>query len=293
MLRLAALTLLVTVGVAQALPVDIDTAASVYRDAAIREQVRAALVTLPSQIKRLFESDHAAQLNAVQLDAVTAAAKRGFRIDVFETPALAVFAANLDAATVKKTELFLGSDLGKRMVAADLAVAVIEQKEIDRIMNGDVPIASTPQRDALVDKIEAATRSTQAAVQVFLTMGTAVAIGTAVGSGGDPGPVGERSRQAGEESRGALEQNMRQPLRRYLAYGYRDLSDQDLKKVLAFLESSAGKRYIRAYVASMDAGFNAMGRRCGEQLGESLRELAQAQLATTQRDDIPMALPRH
>jgi hypothetical protein len=35
----------------------------------------------------------------------------------------------------------------------------------------------------------------------------------------------------------------------------------------------------------MDAGFNAMGRRCGEQLGESLRELAQAQLAITRRDD--------
>ncbi len=107
MLRLAALILLVTAGVAQALPVDIDTAATVYQDAAIREQVRASLVTLPSQIRRLFESDHSAQLNAVQLDAVTAAAKRGFRIDVFETPALAVFAANLDPATVKKTELLL------------------------------------------------------------------------------------------------------------------------------------------------------------------------------------------
>jgi hypothetical protein len=37
----------------------------------------------------------------------------------------------------------------------------------------------------------------------------------------------------------------------------------------------------------MNAGFDAMGRRCGEQLGESLRELAQAQLATTQREDSP------
>jgi hypothetical protein len=37
----------------------------------------------------------------------------------------------------------------------------------------------------------------------------------------------------------------------------------------------------------MDAGFTAMGRRCGEQLGESFRELAQAQLATTRREDAP------
>jgi len=78
---------------------------------------------------------------------------------------------------------------------------------------------------------------------------------------------------------------MREPLRRYLAYGYRALSDSDLKHLLAFLESPAGKHYISAYMASLGAGFDAMGRRCGEQLGESLRELAQAQL------DIPTARP--
>ena len=80
---------------------------------------------------------------------------------------------------------------------------------------------------------------------------------------------------------------MRKPLRRYMAYGYRDLSDTDLKHVVSFMESTAGKHYVSAYIASMDAGFNAMGRRCGEQLGESFRELAQAQLATTQREDAP------
>ena len=53
--------------------------------------------------------------------------------------------------------------------------------------------------------------------------------------------------------------------------------DADLKHLLAFLESPAGKRYVSAYIASLGAGYDAMGRRCGEQLGESLRELAQAQ----------------
>jgi len=64
-----------------------------------------------------------------------------------------------------------------------------------------------------------------------------------------------------------------------MAYGYRDLSDADLKHLLSFMESSTGKRYVSAYNASMGAGFDAMGRRTGEQLGESLRELAQAQMA--------------
>jgi hypothetical protein len=287
MLRFVLLLALAADVHAAAAAVDIDTAAVVYQDAAIREQVRASLGAMPQQIRRLFEGDSTAKLNDEQLAAVTAAAKRGFRIDVFEAPALSVFASNLDAATVKKTEAFLSSDLGRRMVAADVAVSSMDQAEIDKVMNGETSAPTTPQREAIFDKLEHASRSTESAVQIFLSMGTAVAVGTAVGSGTDPGPVEERSQKAGEESRTALEENMRKPLRRYLAYGYRDLSDPDLKHVLAFLESTAGKRYVSAYIASMNAGFDAMGRRCGEQLGESLRELAQAQLATTQREDAP------
>ena len=73
---------------------------------------------------------------------------------------------------------------------------------------------------------------------------------------------------------------MHKPLLRYLAYGYRDLSEADLKHILAFLQSGTGKHFVAANIASMGAGFDAMGKRCGEQLGESFRELAQAQMAT-------------
>ena len=73
---------------------------------------------------------------------------------------------------------------------------------------------------------------------------------------------------------------MRVPLRRFLAYSYRDMSDGDLKHLLGFLESPPGKRYVSAYIASLGAGYNAMGRRCGEQVGESLREMAQVAVTT-------------
>jgi hypothetical protein len=260
--------------------VDIDAAAQLYADAATREQVRASLVPMPAHIRQLFMGNTSSALSDSQLAAVDAAAKRGFRIDVFEPPALHAFAANLDADSVKKTEAFLASDLGKRMVAADLALATLDEDTIDKVMDGKITAASTPQRDALFAKLEVATHSSESNVQIFLSMGTAVAQGAAIGSGMDPGPVGERARKSGEASRADFEQSMRLPMRRYLAYNYRDLSDIDLKGLLAFLQSSAGKRYVAANTAALEAGFNAMGKRCGEQLGESLRELAIAQLAT-------------
>jgi len=147
-------------------------------------------------------------------------------------------------------------------------------------MNGDISAPSTAQRNALFEKLERAERSSESTVQILLTMGLAVATGTAVGSGIDPGPVEQRTRKSSEASRQTLEENLREPMRRYMAYGYRDVSDADVKRVLLFLQSTAGKQYISAYLASLGAGFYAMGRRCGEQLGESFRELAMAQLAT-------------
>src|SRR5258708_30401226 len=131
-------------------------------------------------IRQRFSADPAAQLSDSQLNAVTAAAKRGFRIDVFEAPALSTLHANLDAATVKKTDTFLESDLGRRMVAADMATAKLDEPKIEKIMNGEITAPSTPERDALFDKLEQASRSTESTVQIFLSMGQAWADGHAV-----------------------------------------------------------------------------------------------------------------
>ena len=288
MIRFALLSLLsLTANVyAAESTVDIDTAAKLYQAAAMREQVRASLGAMPEHIRQLFATDSSTKLTDPQLAAVSAAAVRGFRIDVFEAPALQAFANHLDAATVGKTQAFLTSELGRRVVTADVALATLGETNIDKVMNGQIAAPSTPKRDALFDKLERATHSTESTVQIFLNMGQAVAVGTAIGSGMDPAVVQDRARKSGEASRVGLEENMRLPMRRFMAYGYRDLTDADLQHVLAFVQSNPGKRYVAAYNEAMGAGFDAMGRRTGEQLGESLRELALAELAPQ-----PQAMP--
>ncbi|HEY3852437.1 MAG TPA: hypothetical protein VGL87_15790 [Steroidobacteraceae bacterium] len=267
--------------------VDIDTAATIYQAAQVREQVRASLGTMPAQIRQLFERDVSAKLSDEQLAAVTAAAERGFRIDVFETSALSALAQNLDPSTVAKTQAFLSSDLGKRMVADDLASATMGQANIDKVMNGEISVPSTPKREAVVEQLERAAKSTESTVDVFLSMGQAVAVGTAIGSGLDQTSIAERAKKSGDAGRAELEDSMRLPMRRFLAYSYRDMSDSDLKHLLSFLKSPAGVRYVNAYNASMGAGFDAMGKRTGERLGESLREIAQAKLEQPVRNSPP------
>jgi len=166
MFRFVLLMIVSTGAYAAQSTVDIETAAKIYQDAAIRDQVRASLGAMPAHIRQLFSADTAAKLSDQQLNAVTEAAKKGFRIDVFEVPALGALAANLDPATVKKTENFLSSDLGRRMVAADVAQASLEEATTDKIMNGEITAPSTPQRDVLFDKLEQASRSTESTVQI-------------------------------------------------------------------------------------------------------------------------------
>jgi hypothetical protein len=285
--RFAVLLLLANCVHAAESTVDIDTAAKIYQAAAVREQVRASLGAMPEHLRQLFARDIAAHLSDQQLAAITAAAKRGFRIDVFEAPALRALAENLDPETVTKVQAFLASDLGRRMVAADVAEAAAGEEISDKIMNGEIAVPSTPKRDLLFEKLERATRATESQVQIYLAMGEAVAIGTAIGSGQDPKGVAERARKNGEASRAELEQSMRVPMRKILTYGYRTLSDSDIKRILAFVDSPAGKRFVTAYNASMEAGFRAMGKRTGEQLGEALRELAQAQVEAPAANPAP------
>ncbi|MGA2779076.1 MAG: DUF2059 domain-containing protein [Steroidobacteraceae bacterium] len=273
-------------------PVDIDTAADVYQAAQVRAQVRASLGSMPLKIRQMFASDRSAALSEQHLDAVTAAAKHAFQITIFEPPALNAFANNLDAATVKKSLAFLGSDVGQRMVAADVALAQADEAKIDAIMSGEIGATSTPEREALTRQLEQDTQSTESAVAVYLKIGKALAVGTAIGSGMDPKAAAEQAEHAANAlARENLANNLREPLRRYIAYGYRDLSDADLKQLTAFLESVAGKRFVTAYNAAMDAGYDAMSQRCGEQIGESWRELAQAEASAPEMLAAPPAVP--
>jgi len=110
-------------------PVDMDTAAQLYQEAAIREQVRASLGSMPAHIRKLFQGNTSTPLTDSQLEAVNLAAIRAFRIDVFEAPALSAFAANLDADTLKKSEAFFATDAGKQMVAAELGLASLSDAD--------------------------------------------------------------------------------------------------------------------------------------------------------------------
>ncbi len=256
--------------------VTIDAAGRLYLAAGMREQVSASLDGMPQKLRRMFVSESQGKLDAARLSVVTAAAKHTFRIDVFEPSALAAFAAHLDPATVESTLAFLASPTGRRMVAADVALAKLDPAATDAIANGKVAAPATPQRAALFQRIAAVTRATDSAAEVYMTMGRSLAVGKAMGYGLDlkdaRASVGKKTPPPAD-----LLSSLVVPLERYVAYDYRDLSDADLRNMLAFFDSAAGKTYVNASIEALVAGYRSMSRRCGERIGESWREIARSE----------------
>jgi hypothetical protein len=256
--------------------VTIDAAGRLYLAAGMREQVSASLDGMPQKLRRMFQSESHRKLDAARLAAVTEAAKRTFRIDVFEPSALAAFAAHLDPATVEKTLAFLATPTGQRMVAADVALAKLDAAATDAIANGKLAAPTTPRRAALFQRIATVTRATDSAAEVYMTMGRSLAVGKAMGYGLDlkdaRASVGKKAPPPAD-----LLKSLAVPLERYVAYDYRDLSDADLRDMLAFFETNAGKTYVNASIESLLAGYRSMSRRCGERIGESWREIARSE----------------
>ncbi|HVC00970.1 MAG TPA: hypothetical protein VND80_02090 [Steroidobacteraceae bacterium] len=261
---------------AAASPVAMDTAGQIYLAAGLRQQVSASLAAMPEKLRQMFTAQTPDKLSAKQVGAVTDAARHAFRIDVFEPSALAAFAANLDPEAAAKALAFLSSPTGERMVRADIALAELDDATIDEIANGKLGAASTPARAALFKKLETVSLATESTATVYLTIARALAVGKAMGYGLDLQEAEQRVGNAAPATPPPeLERSLEVPLERYIAYDYRDLSGADLRKMLGFLQSTAGQTYVKASIAALSAGFRSMGRRCGERIGESWRELAQ------------------
>ncbi len=251
--------------------VDEATAAKVYAAAETREQMRPAYKAMPAQMRKIFAMR--GSFTEEKLAAVEVATEASFREEIFEPAVLSALATNLDSNTASKTLEFLSGGLGHRLMAAQIALARLDQSDTDKIMLGESEIPSTAQRDAIIIQIEQAARTVETTAAIFMTMEQAVFDGSVLGAGNKLPPENERMRKNKEARRIEIETQMREPLHRFLAYGYRDLSNDELAQILDFVRSSEGRSYVQAYFVALKAGYEAMGKSCGIEIAKQWRAI--------------------
>src|SRR5271165_3495411 len=160
--------------------VDAATAAQVYAAAETREQMRPAYRAMPTQMRKIFAMR--GSFTEERLAAVEAATETSFREEIFEPVVIGALATNLDSETASKALEFLGGSLGRRLMAAQIALARLDQADTDRIMLGETAVPSTPQRDAIIVQIEQAAKTAETTAAIFMTMEQAVYDGSVLGA---------------------------------------------------------------------------------------------------------------
>ena len=251
--------------------VDAATAAQVYAAAETREQMRPAYRAMPTQMRKIFAMR--GSFTEERLAAVEAATETSFREEIFEPVVIGALATNLDSETASKALEFLGGSLGRRLMAAQIALARLDQADTDRIMLGETAVPSTPQRDAMIVQIEQAAKTAETTAAIFMTMEQAVFDGSVLGTGNNLSPENERLRKKKEVRRVEIESQMREPLRRFLTYGYRDLSNDELAQILNFIRSTEGRSYVQAYFVALQEGYEAMGKSCGIEIAKKWQSI--------------------
>ncbi len=246
-------------------------AANLYEAAEIREIYLGTLKPMPTAIRKQFASR--GSFSQEKLNAVSVATEATFRQDVFEPIVLASLSSTLDSDTATKTLTFLKSNAGRLVVAADVATANSDPSEVENVMRGEREVSSTPARDSIFVEIERLTGAAEVSTLSYMAMNQAISDGIATAGGVNPPEEDGRARSQREIQTKEMESRMRDPARRYVAFAYRSLNDDDLRSFVTFLQSNAGGRWVQSANRASQAAYEGMGKRCGVEIGNRWRAL--------------------
>jgi len=141
---------------------------------------------------------------------------------------------------------FLDSPLGRKVVAADKSLGSPDAME--KIGREGPALVEELMKDharlALIQSLDKATMATDMATDINLASGLALEWALISQSDMPNKPGFEQLQQFYEKNRPAVKMQMAQMMLAGFAYGYRDLSNEELTDYLAFANSPAGKRYF-------------------------------------------------
>lgn len=166
---------------------------------------------------------------------------------------------------------WLGSPLGRKMTAMEVGAG--GRNEMDRMKAFEPEFRRlSPERRVLIEKFSALLQAENLLVTLTTTTATDMILGIQSTLAPD--------KTLSEEQVRSMEQDMRRRLRgRYthvallsLAYTYRGLSDEDLRRGVEFYATEAGRWLNRVGNRSLIAAMADAAREVGRGLGEILRE---------------------
>ncbi len=186
-----------------------------------------------------------------------------------------VLAASLSADDVKAMDGFFDSDLGARIVKAEIAGAALSvQDEINA--HSDALVAEArkdPQRAAVFERIDKLLSTSELSARSSESLLRAMAIAMAEGGPTPPDPdaLAQANRRI-DAMHGALVTQIRTMMLATAERIYRDFSTAEMETYAEFLGSPPSQVMYAAFSRVMDGFYVKTGKRIGEELAAAMRQ---------------------
>ncbi len=186
-----------------------------------------------------------------------------------------VLAASLSDEDVAALSAFFDSDLGSRIVKAEVASSTLSaQEEISAKTDALVAeVRKDPERLAVFNRIDTMLHTAELSARSSESMLRAMAMAMAEASPMPPQPGQMAQADARIKAmHAAFVAQARTMVLAAAQYGYRDLSTAEMKRYADFLETDPSLVMYAAFSGVMDTFYAETGKRIGEELAAAVRQ---------------------
>ena len=211
------------------------------------------------------------RLNDEQLQRLRDAARAAYGAERLRTAMRTELAVSLPAVETEQALQFLTTDLGRQVAALEEAAATPENSDHIEMIAADAAAALEPARKALIERMVKATRVAEVAASIMISQQMGVMRGFAVYAGHPDSASKEDEKAQLNRYRDQMIALLGPRMVAHSAVIYGPLSDEDLAKYVAFLESPAGVKTSNAVGDALDKVLGVAAFELGRRIGDAIK----------------------
>jgi hypothetical protein len=171
---------------------------------------------------------------------------------------------------IREVLQWLDSPLGKKITSLEVASSTPEAyKEMQVALKSSQGSQSSPKRHSLIDGINQATKAVESSTNLAINMQIAVTAALVSALPSPHSPTMADIREVVERNRPHIEKEISGEVFQNALYTYRELTDAELEKYLAFIKSDVGVRYHEV----VTKGLNDAMLECSKRSGDAIKRV--------------------
>jgi hypothetical protein len=211
------------------------------------------------------------QLNDEQLRRLRDAASGAYGVDRLRNAIRGELVAWLPASDAEQALQFLVTDLGKRVTALEEAAASPADSDHIEAIAPQAAATLTPSRKDLIQRMVKATRLVEVAASIVINQQLGVMRGYAFYAGSPDSSTTNDIKAQMDSYRDQMIGALEPRLTAHAAVIYGPLSEQELLRYVAFLESPAGLKVSNVTSAALEKVLAAAAFELGRRIGDAVK----------------------